>query len=158
VPLPHSGDIASISYDYLTLRNKIPQNAKIFRIRTDLSWGEVVRNSAKAEQKILNGIVRGGRRREGKIKKNILFYFYFYFVDHSRDAADASPKRLQKKLKKMHLFLEHFAKKRGLDPLLPATWYYFSPKTLIAHVCTILFSFLFFFYFNFNLCAYAGWK
>jgi hypothetical protein len=54
VPTLGIGDIVSFSYE-CHARRDIPVNPKIYRIRTDVSWEEVVCNSAK-EKTFLNGI------------------------------------------------------------------------------------------------------
>ena len=53
VSTPEIGEIASFSYERHT-REDTPESPKIFRIRTDVSWGEVV-NNARKEKQYLNG-------------------------------------------------------------------------------------------------------
>lgn len=52
IATPSIGDIVSFSYE--NYRNGIPVNPKIFRVRTDLSWENVVHNS-NFEKPQLNG-------------------------------------------------------------------------------------------------------
>lgn len=47
------GDVVTFSYES-NARRDVPIGPKIYRIRTDLSWREVVANTA-AEKKFLNG-------------------------------------------------------------------------------------------------------
>lgn len=49
------GDVVSFSFE-CQARRELPVNPKIYRIRTDLSWEDVVYNSAK-EKAFFNGII-----------------------------------------------------------------------------------------------------
>eukprot|EP00026_Physarum_polycephalum_P001044 Phypoly_transcript_01045.p1 GENE.Phypoly_transcript_01045~~Phypoly_transcript_01045.p1 ORF type:complete len:1215 (-),score=190.78 Phypoly_transcript_01045:36-3680(-) len=79
----------------------VPSNPIVFRIREDLSWEDVVRNSSLPVRHFLN-------------------------QDYQK-IYNFTPKKkgywLYDKGKNMRSFLESLAKLRGLDPLVPDTWY-----------------------------------
>lgn len=54
VPTLAVGDVVSFSYENIARRD-LPVNPKIYRVRTDLSWQEVVYSSVK-EEKFLSGM------------------------------------------------------------------------------------------------------
>lgn len=68
-----------------------------------------------------------GVRRRDRNEKIIL-----YGTDHSHGVMKFSSKPMyhwtKRNLENKKKFLERFARKRGLDPLLPDTWYSFSKK------------------------------
>ena len=49
IPMPSIGDVVSFSYDAHSRRD-IPVNPKIFKVRTDISWEEVVQAEHEAKQ------------------------------------------------------------------------------------------------------------
>ena len=54
IPSPATGEIVSFSFESQA-RRALPQSPKIFRVRTDLEWADVVRNFG-SEQRFLNGM------------------------------------------------------------------------------------------------------
>jgi hypothetical protein len=58
IPMPKIGDVVSFSSD-TTARAEMPVNPKIYRVRTDISWEEVLANHVK-EQQFLNSTYGGG--------------------------------------------------------------------------------------------------
>lgn len=54
IPTLHVGDIVTFSYENHARRD-LPVNPKIYRIRTDLDWQEVI-NNFKKEETFLSGI------------------------------------------------------------------------------------------------------
>eukprot|EP00026_Physarum_polycephalum_P000538 Phypoly_transcript_00539.p1 GENE.Phypoly_transcript_00539~~Phypoly_transcript_00539.p1 ORF type:complete len:959 (+),score=132.38 Phypoly_transcript_00539:57-2933(+) len=95
------GDVVTFSYES-NARRDVPISPKIYRIRTDLSWREVVENAA-AEKKFLN--------------EHVPVNFT------SKPQGHWSPKNMRK-------FLENFAKAKNLDPLLPETWSKIQPREI----------------------------
>lgn len=53
IPTPTKGEIVTFSYESYARRD-LPVNPRIFRIRTDVSWDDVIRNLSN-EKKFLNG-------------------------------------------------------------------------------------------------------
>lgn len=53
IPTPETGEIVTFSYEK-SFQKDIPSNPKIFRVRSDISWEDVVYNARK-EKKYLNG-------------------------------------------------------------------------------------------------------
>jgi len=72
---PIRGDIVSFSYEQYA-RNMVPVSPKVFRIRTDVTWQDVVRNET-GEQLLLNGI-RNRRRGSRETTNNMLFPSYLF--------------------------------------------------------------------------------
>ena len=64
IPIPVKGDIVSFTYDSFARRD-LPINPKIYRVRSDLSWDDVVQSVAK-DRKSLNGMGWQGERGEGR--------------------------------------------------------------------------------------------
>jgi hypothetical protein len=54
-PLPKVGEVVMFTYENSTV-NQLPVKPKVYRVRTDVSWGDVVRKAAQdREQKQFNG-------------------------------------------------------------------------------------------------------
>jgi hypothetical protein len=53
IPTPNVGDVVTFSYE-IHARRELPVNPEIYRVRTDVSWEEVILNSLK-EKKFRNG-------------------------------------------------------------------------------------------------------
>ena len=64
VPTLAVGDVVSFSYENYARRD-LPVNPKIYRVRTDLSWQEVVYSSVK-EEKFLTGMLEEVKERGGE--------------------------------------------------------------------------------------------
>jgi hypothetical protein len=56
VPLPSKGDIVTFSYEIST-RKELPVNPEIQKIRTDISWEDVLASHTN-EEKYLNGLIQ----------------------------------------------------------------------------------------------------
>eukprot|EP00026_Physarum_polycephalum_P002957 Phypoly_transcript_02966.p1 GENE.Phypoly_transcript_02966~~Phypoly_transcript_02966.p1 ORF type:complete len:695 (+),score=87.59 Phypoly_transcript_02966:171-2087(+) len=97
------GSIVTLQFDHFS-RHEIPVNPTFVRIRTDVIWEEIVRNYALSGPNTLNFHSHGIM----KFSSKPMYYW--------------TSGNLANKKK----FLENFARKRGLDPLLPQTWYSFS--------------------------------
>lgn len=55
-PLPSKGDIVTFSYEINT-RHELPVNPEIIRVRSDVTWLDVVHSHDHAtDQKFINGI------------------------------------------------------------------------------------------------------
>lgn len=50
------GDIVTFSYEK-NARREVPGNAKIYRVRHDLDWNEVLLSDTKKKEIFLNGII-----------------------------------------------------------------------------------------------------
>ena len=66
----------TFSYD-ATSRREVPTNPKIFRVRTDIGWDEMVHSYFK-ERQTLGGMMRGGEIAGGVV----VFMYIFIFLDH----------------------------------------------------------------------------
>ena len=53
IPLPKIGAIVTFSFDYQA-RSNLPRNARIVRVRNDVAWDDVIRNSLR--EKVLYGM------------------------------------------------------------------------------------------------------
>eukprot|EP00026_Physarum_polycephalum_P003600 Phypoly_transcript_03613.p1 GENE.Phypoly_transcript_03613~~Phypoly_transcript_03613.p1 ORF type:complete len:792 (+),score=79.66 Phypoly_transcript_03613:110-2377(+) len=93
IPAPAKGDIVTFSYE-VHARRELPVNAEIYRVRTDLSWKDVLLNSLR-ESKSLN--------------------------THLENFTNQPPGYWSNEL--MRAYMEDVAKKFDMDPLLPSTWY-----------------------------------
>jgi hypothetical protein len=80
IPTPAVGDVVSFSYEG-NARREMPVSPKIYRIRTDLSWDDVVHNVVKDNEKYLGGMRenvkartrrRMGEEREARIKGTVV--------------------------------------------------------------------------------------
>eukprot|EP00026_Physarum_polycephalum_P000178 Phypoly_transcript_00178.p1 GENE.Phypoly_transcript_00178~~Phypoly_transcript_00178.p1 ORF type:complete len:1068 (-),score=137.60 Phypoly_transcript_00178:3031-5769(-) len=91
------GDIVTFSYENQAKKD-IPTNPKIYRIRNDVSWKDVVHLFYK-DKKHLNEYSAPIVKQE---RKQSIGYWT---------------------IKKMKLFLENFALNRNMDPSVPDTWY-----------------------------------
>lgn len=111
------GDIVTFDHENYA-RGEIPTNPKISRIRKDLVWNDVLRDYAD-------------RKKSSTLLPSLL-----YFPSPSSLSSGAKrvfadkPRKLWKMRndRKIRSFFENFAKKRGLDPRLPATWYSLSRR------------------------------
>lgn len=75
---PESGDIVSFSCENHA-RSEVPVNPKIYRIRQDLTWPEVVRNEAE-ESKYLNGTWQSTFSSNMKLLFPLFLIFFFCFL------------------------------------------------------------------------------
>lgn len=113
---PKQGDIVSFTYDNYS-RTATPLNPKVYRIRSDLSWKHVLRDSLQEPQsQYLNGRVA-------------LYAFDrpYFALETTRKIFGESPKPfgywMSEKRKNMRQFFEKIAISKNLDPLKPHTWY-----------------------------------
>jgi signal peptidase I len=91
------GDVVTITYDSFS-RRTAPVNPKIYRLRKDLEWEDVLFSSLRSSP-----------------DTNV--------QDDANFSAKPTGYWTGKKGKNMRLFLEKFARSRNMDPLLPDTWY-----------------------------------
>eukprot|EP00026_Physarum_polycephalum_P000635 Phypoly_transcript_00636.p1 GENE.Phypoly_transcript_00636~~Phypoly_transcript_00636.p1 ORF type:complete len:901 (-),score=99.66 Phypoly_transcript_00636:59-2761(-) len=101
IPL-QEGEIVSFSYQNYS-RHAIPVDPKIYRIRSDVSWEDVVRNFSRENQSSLNELSQRAVGHSSKPFKHWTF-------------------------KNLRAFFEKFARNRKLNPFLPETWYSISRK------------------------------
>eukprot|EP00026_Physarum_polycephalum_P003118 Phypoly_transcript_03127.p1 GENE.Phypoly_transcript_03127~~Phypoly_transcript_03127.p1 ORF type:complete len:674 (+),score=87.16 Phypoly_transcript_03127:242-2263(+) len=90
IPALSLGDIVTFSFEG-NVRGEVPAGPKIYRIRTDVLWDDVMQNSSFSNPEGSEGTVPVSR-------------------------------------KELRQFMEEFAKKRNLDPLLAETWYNLAGK------------------------------
>eukprot|EP00026_Physarum_polycephalum_P000547 Phypoly_transcript_00548.p1 GENE.Phypoly_transcript_00548~~Phypoly_transcript_00548.p1 ORF type:complete len:911 (+),score=120.65 Phypoly_transcript_00548:114-2846(+) len=107
--IPAKGDVVTFGYESNS-RGAIPVNATILRIRTDVSWEEVVYNFTRdaSEKQKLN--------------------------EYSHDAVGYTSSPVgywtERKGANIRKFFERVAKSKNLDPLMPDTWYLLSRKDI----------------------------
>eukprot|EP00026_Physarum_polycephalum_P002482 Phypoly_transcript_02489.p1 GENE.Phypoly_transcript_02489~~Phypoly_transcript_02489.p1 ORF type:complete len:757 (+),score=113.72 Phypoly_transcript_02489:481-2751(+) len=99
-PLPNIGDIVMFSYENYS-KSMIPVEPKIQRIRTDLSWDEVLQNA----QRDTNDAAQLNSTSKKKISQHPAGHW----------TADRHAN--------MRAFFEQFAQERNFDPLVPENWY-----------------------------------
>eukprot|EP00026_Physarum_polycephalum_P002682 Phypoly_transcript_02690.p1 GENE.Phypoly_transcript_02690~~Phypoly_transcript_02690.p1 ORF type:complete len:880 (+),score=98.16 Phypoly_transcript_02690:33-2672(+) len=104
---PKKGDIVMLSYEKLSSLG-IPVEPKLVRIRTDLSWEEVVinYNVENPKERALPG-----------------------FINKFTSPA-ATRKYWEGDQRRIRAFFVEFARKRGLNPLDPETWYPVTPSVI----------------------------
>eukprot|EP00026_Physarum_polycephalum_P002518 Phypoly_transcript_02525.p1 GENE.Phypoly_transcript_02525~~Phypoly_transcript_02525.p1 ORF type:complete len:833 (+),score=92.99 Phypoly_transcript_02525:54-2552(+) len=106
---PKKGDIVTFTYESISQRS-MPVNMKIYRIRYDLTWKEVLRSfSQLSSYQLLNN------------------------ASLTAIKAPAKPVGFwsSEKGKNMRLYLEKFARSRNLDPLLASSWYSVNRRTFM---------------------------
>eukprot|EP00026_Physarum_polycephalum_P000668 Phypoly_transcript_00669.p1 GENE.Phypoly_transcript_00669~~Phypoly_transcript_00669.p1 ORF type:complete len:889 (+),score=100.09 Phypoly_transcript_00669:213-2879(+) len=112
--LPEKGDVVTIEYDHFS-KTDVPVAPILTRIREDLEWKDVLRD-------FVNDTLSSDRERETEEKAastaNLRKPFKFWTVEEGRNARN---------------FMEEFARQKGLDPLLPETWYSISLKDILLH-------------------------
>eukprot|EP00026_Physarum_polycephalum_P001467 Phypoly_transcript_01469.p1 GENE.Phypoly_transcript_01469~~Phypoly_transcript_01469.p1 ORF type:complete len:1107 (+),score=182.36 Phypoly_transcript_01469:326-3322(+) len=104
IPTPKVGDIVSFSSESQA-RRELPVGPKIFRVRTDVSWADVLRSYR--EQQHLNA----SSKMEGFTTQPIRHWT----------------------VAKMRNFMEKFARAKNMDPFLPSTWYNISYEELSSN-------------------------
>lgn len=86
-------------------------NPKIIRVRSDITWQDVVRKSGGHRKQRMLLIIE---KRETEFDLNLIIHLELIMQDQTISEMTA---------KFMRLFLEGLAKKRNRDPLIPETWY-----------------------------------
>eukprot|EP00026_Physarum_polycephalum_P001959 Phypoly_transcript_01963.p1 GENE.Phypoly_transcript_01963~~Phypoly_transcript_01963.p1 ORF type:complete len:985 (-),score=156.37 Phypoly_transcript_01963:23-2977(-) len=94
---PKKGDVVTFSFENYS-RSVIPVRPKVFRVRTDVFWEDIVRTHIKDRAKI----------REDNFTSRPAGYW------------------TSEKGKKMREFFVTYAKNCGFDPLIPQNWYFVS--------------------------------
>eukprot|EP00026_Physarum_polycephalum_P002043 Phypoly_transcript_02047.p1 GENE.Phypoly_transcript_02047~~Phypoly_transcript_02047.p1 ORF type:complete len:791 (+),score=118.55 Phypoly_transcript_02047:121-2493(+) len=93
--VPAKGDIVTITYDNYG-RHAVPLNPVIERIRKDVVWKDVVRDTVMQKR----------------------------FLNQAKAEVPLTARRVTKSVRTTaRRFFEEFAKRKRKDPLLPATWY-----------------------------------
>lgn len=115
---PIRGDVVTFNYESYS-RRSVPVNPKIYRIRTDMSWEDVLRAHAKEAPQSQT------------------------FTDVSKRAIHSKTHPhhywTSEKGKNMRVFFEDFAKANDFDPLLATNWYRVSRKVVLkARGSTVL--------------------
>eukprot|EP00026_Physarum_polycephalum_P000389 Phypoly_transcript_00389.p1 GENE.Phypoly_transcript_00389~~Phypoly_transcript_00389.p1 ORF type:complete len:1231 (+),score=194.32 Phypoly_transcript_00389:52-3744(+) len=100
------GDVVTYSFEGHA-RREVPVNPKIFRVRTDVLWDDIVHS------------VRSAQQYHDEIPQDAENY-----------TTEAHGHWTASKGKNIRTFLENFAKKRNLDPLDPNTWYMLTRKDI----------------------------
>eukprot|EP00026_Physarum_polycephalum_P002145 Phypoly_transcript_02149.p1 GENE.Phypoly_transcript_02149~~Phypoly_transcript_02149.p1 ORF type:complete len:898 (+),score=87.49 Phypoly_transcript_02149:121-2814(+) len=95
------GDIVTFSYERHARKPDMVLNPTVVRIRTDVLWEDVVVNATKEAR---------------------------YLSEHSHMGGGSTLLKGEWTTKKLRLHMEHMARRRGLDPLLPETWLQIIPK------------------------------
>ena len=132
------GEVVTVEFESLS-RREVPEEARVSRIRKDLTWGTVMQDHYKNPQKnVLNGMTT--KTRKQKTKKIVMVsgacIETFFTPEQSRDVGGtfaAKPHRhwTAKKGKNMRRFFEDFAKRHNFDPLAPENWYSISRMTIL---------------------------
>jgi len=122
---PPVGAIVSFSFDNAARRD-VPVNPKVYRVRRDVAWEEVVQNALRDKHL---------QQFQGK---NFFFFFLFFFrlyllsifvflVNFStRPVGHWTGKN-------MRLMMMNVAKSRNLDPLIANTWYSISSDEILKY-------------------------
>ena len=108
IPKPTIGDIVTFSFD-ANARRDVPTNPKIFRVRSDVVWDDLVRNSRMDKQRV-DGMLRNPKQRKRSP-----------YVVLGSNVFTTKPQGYWTS-KNMRAYMENFAKRRHMDPLLPETW------------------------------------
>jgi hypothetical protein len=112
----------------------------VFRIRTDLSWEDVVNSSIEESKKLLDGTPSPPSfctyfSLTNPLLPSISPFLHFsipllsfHLPVYSHKVGGVAIKQPQrhwrtKRWHKLRSLLENFAKNKGMDPLLPGTWY-----------------------------------
>ena len=129
--MPKRGDIVTFTYQNVTQRS-IPSSPKIIRIRTDVTWEQVLRNAGLPQPQKLNGtwgLLKWTKKENQRRKRRgvIRWVWLILFVEPAAKAVNVSRKPhkywVSEKGDKMRMFFERLAKSKGLDPLDPDSWY-----------------------------------
>eukprot|EP00026_Physarum_polycephalum_P003078 Phypoly_transcript_03087.p1 GENE.Phypoly_transcript_03087~~Phypoly_transcript_03087.p1 ORF type:complete len:857 (-),score=123.40 Phypoly_transcript_03087:4-2394(-) len=94
ISTPETGDVVTFSFDAAS-RREVPINPKIYRIRTDIGWDEMVHSYFRERQTLGDSS---------------------YLKGISKPRGYWTPKN-------MRAYMESFARGKNLDPLKPDTWY-----------------------------------
>ena len=102
----------------------MPVSPNIYRVRTDLSWQDVVDNELKDHQHLSGMSVQGRwrkeKQRDDEDKRDLsLILLIELSVTQGFKASGIG----HWSIKNMRMFLERFAKQRNMDPLYAETWY-----------------------------------
>lgn len=120
---PQRGDVVCFTYENYS-RNS-PTNPKVVRIRKDISWKEVLSDAAASTPK--SQLLGGWFLYFLSNYIGNIFYGIYFLIDKSKKAVGEKIKPMgywkADKKKNMRLFFENIAKERGVDPLVPESWY-----------------------------------
>ena len=118
------GDIVTFSYERHAKKTDMVLNPTVVRIRTDLSWQDVVTNAAR-EARYLSGMWVGRERwREECIGE----FADVIMTEHSKMGEISLGSKGELNAKTLRSHMERMVRRRGLDPLLPETWLQVIPK------------------------------
>ena len=123
------GDVVTFTYDDYSRRDT-PFNARIYRVRDDLSWEEVVqrylRDTPHAQALPLTGTLL--------LSLPPFYCLLIFFLGRSHAALDFKQQKhsywTANHSKNARSFFENFARRRNMDPLIPENWYSVSWKTI----------------------------
>lgn len=101
---PATGDVITFAYEKFS-RNVVPVNPKIFRVRDDMAWRDVVR-----APQTLNASTQAGASFSQ-------FPMGYWSIHKGKNA---------------RLFFEKLAKSKNMDPLVPDTWYTISKEDILS--------------------------
>jgi hypothetical protein len=120
------GDIVTLSYENYTRVLK-PINPILTRVRTDVTWKDVLHGS-------------GTTRLNGTHNTNLPTCFDFdHFLEPSLRGFGLSyqPSSDEERREKLRAFLESFAKKMNIDPLIAENWYNVKGSQVEARVSSV---------------------
>ena len=128
------GEVVTFSYEN-EVRRSIPVRLKIERIRSDLSWDDVVASYRQERDSATHGMRAITIYRT---RANSFFFSYsilssFFFLG-ARERFNSNPIRHWSH-KSMRVFMENYAKNRNMDSLLADTWHTSSSHFLKSKVC-----------------------
>lgn len=129
------GDIVTMAYEQYT-RSLTPVNPSIIRVRTDLSWKEVVNGTPSQIQ--LNGKMMW--------EIGLISVTYSFHPEPSLRGFGVAfqPPSDEEKRKKLRGYLEEFARDHGMDPLVADSWYNVSTYHVDPRVWIQLFNYYLF--------------
>ena len=147
---PKRGDVVSFLYDNYS-KKSIPVNPRIYRVRPDLSWEEVLDRFAKspAHTHPLNSMYIHHPKTYLPSFFPSNYPSHLYRLESSRIDLSAVPVQLGAPYvqRRMRDLLERFAALVNMDPLVPEGWYNITrgavEQSITVHLLFFLFSLFF---------------
>ena len=142
----------TFSYE-LHARRDVLVNPKIYKVRTDVSWEEVQHNFMIQKKQLAGNTIFILLRH---LLTYLLVNTHVNFTSHHDEIIG------QWTAKKMRSYLEHFAKRKGLNPLVAETWYSLPHKELVKDKVlyplpprSFFISSSITLFFRYNICKYS---
>lgn len=123
------GDIVSFSFEKLS-RTSLPVDPKIYKVRKDVSWSDVL-HSSKPLSQVPNSMTLALSDFSNLSLCLQLFHKWLNTMLGFSSKLTKLPTQLERYAKNLRTTLEKIAYSQGLDPLNPHTWYNNSPKEII---------------------------